>query len=165
MGWKCFGMRQKEQDPDCSQVDWKDLCQQLRPRRSRSRRHSKRKKKRSRSRKRRRRSPSSSSRSSSSSSSKSRGERCGSKSKSERCEEASDSSVPTKTASNPAIEKAKQEAFKKVLQLKDADIEVDERRRQWRSLLREWHPDKHEDKEVATAIFQFIQKAKSLVNV
>merc|ERR1711972_1180837 len=101
MGWKCFGMRQKEQDPDCSQVDWKDLCQQLRPRRSRSRRHFKRKKKRSRSRKRRRRSPSSSSRSSSSSSSKS-----------ERCEEASDSSVPTKTASNPAIEKAKQEAFK-----------------------------------------------------
>ena len=32
---------------------------------------------------------------------------------------------------------------------------------EWRSLLRSWHPDKNPEKaEVATAVFQFLQKAR-----
>ena len=34
------------------------------------------------------------------------------------------------------------------------------KRQEWRSLLRSWHPDKNPEKaEVATAVFQFLQKA------
>lgn len=38
--------------------------------------------------------------------------------------------------------------------------------KEWRSLLREWHPDKNRDKvDVATAVFQFLQKGKRLIDV
>lgn len=64
---------------------------------------------------------------------------------------------------NPAHDKAKHEALQKIIELRDADLAIDERRRQWRALLREWHPDKHDDKELATAVFQFLQKAKGMI--
>ena len=36
--------------------------------------------------------------------------------------------------------------------------------KEYRELLRQWHPDKNPDKvEVATAVFQFLQKAKPMI--
>lgn len=38
--------------------------------------------------------------------------------------------------------------------------------KEWRSLLRAWHPDKNPDRvEVATAVFQFLQKGKLLLDM
>ena len=40
------------------------------------------------------------------------------------------------------------------------------RAKEWRTLLRQWHPDKNPDKmEVATAVFQFLQKGRTLVTL
>jgi curved DNA-binding protein CbpA len=40
----------------------------------------------------------------------------------------------------------------------------DARSKEFRQLLRNWHPDKNPDKvEVATAVFQFLQKGKRLL--
>merc|ERR1712066_912726 len=106
--------------------------------------------------------------SSSSSDSKGKRKRGGSEQKSAGADpvDVSDTDTPaSKPEENPAIEKAKSEALREVVKLKDADITPDERRRQWRALLRAWHPDKYKDKEVATAVFQFLQKAKSMLNM
>lgn len=66
--------------------------------------------------------------------------------------------------SNPEIDKAKAEVLEKLLQLKTVEP-TDARIRCWRALLREWHPDKNPDRvEVATAVFQFLQKGKSLID-
>jgi len=146
-----------------SQMEWDDLCKMLR-RRKRSRSRSK-----SRKRGRKRRKSSSSSSSSSSSDARSKSKPRGSKSKSPGASarastiDVSDSDKPEKREVNPEIEKAKSEALQKVLNLKNADLTQQDRSRQWRALLREWHPDKHENKELATAVFQFLQKAKSLI--
>jgi len=41
----------------------------------------------------------------------------------------------------------------------------EQRIKDWRALLREWHPDKNPDRtEVATAVFQFLQKGKLLID-
>lgn len=66
--------------------------------------------------------------------------------------------------SNPEVEKAKSEVLEKLLKLKE--IEPKEARiKEWRALLRAWHPDKNPDRvEVATAVFQFLQKGKALID-
>lgn len=67
-------------------------------------------------------------------------------------------------ALNPEVEKAKAEVLAKLLKLKEIDPR-DSRIREWRALLREWHPDKNPDRtEVATAVFQFLQKGKALID-
>lgn len=63
------------------------------------------------------------------------------------------------------IEEAKKEALAKLTLLQGVEPK-EERAKQWRLLLRNWHPDKNPDKsEVATAVFQFLQKGKSLINL
>jgi len=78
--------------------------------------------------------------------------------------EASSSAAQDKAPANPEVETAKAEVLQKMMKLqKIADRET--RIRDWRALLREWHPDKNPDRtEVATAVFQFLQKAKSLID-
>jgi len=66
---------------------------------------------------------------------------------------------------NSEVEVAKREAVLKLQELQSIDNK-DERAKQWRLLLRNWHPDKNPDKaEVATEVFQFLQKGKSLINL
>merc|ERR1712187_1071442 len=52
------------------------------------------------------------------------------------------------TTTNSEFEKSKQEALNKVIRLRDSGLDVEETRRQWRTILREYHPDKHADKEL-----------------
>lgn len=63
-------------------------------------------------------------------------------------------------AVNPEIEKAKHEALQRLMTLKSLEAK-DARMKEWRLLLREWHPDKNPDRvEIATAVFQYLQKGK-----
>jgi len=65
---------------------------------------------------------------------------------------------------SPEIEKAKAEALDKLLKLKSVEPK-DARMKEWRALLREWHPDKNPERvEVATAVFQFLQKGKLVLD-
>merc|ERR1712194_927073 len=106
-------------------------------------------------------------RSSSSSSSKASPKRKNHKKKRSR----SSSSSPEKTfdqvasavaSSNTELDKLKNGALQKLLKIKDEAPGT--RKKSWRSLLLEWHPDKHpDDTENATAVFQFLQKAKPLL--
>lgn len=65
---------------------------------------------------------------------------------------------------NPEVEAAKTEALEKLQQLRELQPR-DARLREWRVLLRQWHPDKNPDRvEVATAVFQFLQKGKALID-
>lgn len=65
---------------------------------------------------------------------------------------------------NPEVEKAKGEVLEKLLKLREVEPK-EERIKRWRALLREWHPDKNLDRaEVATAVFQFLQKGKQLID-
>lgn len=149
---KCYAPREVAKD-----MDWADVCKQFRGGRSRSR-----------GRRKKRRKSSSSSSSSSSASKKSKRSVSSSSSKSSSRKKkggTKDTEADADAApKNPELEKAKHEALEKVLSLKNSDLNVEEKKRQWRSLLREWHPDKHSDKELATAVFQYLQKAKSLMN-
>eukprot|EP00404_Azadinium_spinosum_P005102 CAMPEP_0180472184 /NCGR_PEP_ID=MMETSP1036_2-20121128/29509_1 /TAXON_ID=632150 /ORGANISM="Azadinium spinosum, Strain 3D9" /LENGTH=355 /DNA_ID=CAMNT_0022479419 /DNA_START=101 /DNA_END=1168 /DNA_ORIENTATION=+ len=66
---------------------------------------------------------------------------------------------------SPEIEKAKAEALEKLMKLRDVEPK-ETRMKDWRALLRQWHPDKNPDRvEVATAVFQFLQKGKLLLDV
>lgn len=57
------------------------------------------------------------------------------------------------------------EALQKLTKLQGIEPK-EERAKQWRLLLRTWHPDKNPDKlEVATAVFQFLQKGKTLLSL
>lgn len=77
-------------------------------------------------------------------------------------EPATGSSVHSGPVSSPAIEKAKSEALAKLMKLREMK-EHSARMREWRALLRAWHPDKNPDNlEVATAVFKFLQKGKAL---
>jgi len=68
------------------------------------------------------------------------------------------------TKTNPEVEKAKAEALEKLLKLQEVESK-EQRMKEWRTLLREWHPDKNPDRtEVATAVFQFLQKGKQLLD-
>mmetsp|Transcript_90315 Transcript_90315/g.229662 ORF Transcript_90315/g.229662 Transcript_90315/m.229662 type:complete len:265 (+) Transcript_90315:162-956(+) len=70
---------------------------------------------------------------------------------------------PSASSENPEAEKAKHEALERLTKLK-ALPDKDARMREWRALLREWHPDKNPDRvEVATAVFQFLQKGKVML--
>mmetsp|Transcript_139215 Transcript_139215/g.259637 ORF Transcript_139215/g.259637 Transcript_139215/m.259637 type:complete len:381 (-) Transcript_139215:106-1248(-) len=65
---------------------------------------------------------------------------------------------------NPEVEKAKAEALERLMKLQSVEPK-EARMKQWRELLRQWHPDKNADRaEVATAVFQFLQKAKPMVD-
>merc|ERR1712217_807986 len=64
---------------------------------------------------------------------------------------------------NPDAEKAKAEALEQLQKINAVDSR-EERFKQWRALLRRWHPDKNLDRpEVATAVFRFLQKGKRLL--
>lgn len=104
------------------------------------------------------------SKSSSSESSSSSVEDVPSKSKgTDKDDEGGQSGAKDKEPTNPEIESAKAEALKELMKLKD--IEPREvRLKEFRTLLRQWHPDKNPDRqEVATAVFQFLQKGKLLI--
>merc|ERR1712039_67227 len=61
------------------------------------------------------------------------------------------------------VEEAKAGALAELMKVKN--LPKDKRLPQWRALLRAWHPDKNPDKvEVATAVFQFLQKGRKLIN-
>lgn len=54
--------------------------------------------------------------------------------------------------------------MQKLLKLKEVEP-IQARMKEYRELLRQWHPDKNPDKvEVATAVFQFLQKAKPMID-
>jgi len=64
---------------------------------------------------------------------------------------------------NPDIDKAKKEALEQLLKLKSVESR-EQRMKEWRELLRHWHPDKNPHRtEVATAVFQFLQKGKPML--
>jgi len=66
-------------------------------------------------------------------------------------------------AQSAALEAAKADALKELLELKKIQ-DASERNKQFRALLRAWHPDKNPERsEVATAVFQFLQKGKNLL--
>lgn len=66
-------------------------------------------------------------------------------------------------AKDPEVEKAKAASLEKLLKLQGVEP-LQERMKEYRQLLRQWHPDKNPDKvEVATAVFQFLQKAKPMI--
>ncbi|CAE7242073.1 Sacs [Symbiodinium sp. CCMP2592] len=64
-----------------------------------------------------------------------------------------------------AIESAKREVLQQLENLKKVEPK-EQRMKEWRSLLRSWHPDKNPEKaEVATQVFQFLQKGKLLLGL
>lgn len=66
-------------------------------------------------------------------------------------------------ASNPEVEQAKSEALEQLMQLRSVEPK-ETRMKEWRALLRKWHPDKNPERtEVATAVFQFLQKGKPVL--
>lgn len=68
----------------------------------------------------------------------------------------------SKTA-DPEVDAAKREVLQRLMALK-AVQPSDARMREWRLLLREWHPDKNPERvELATAVFQFLQKGRSIL--
>lgn len=70
--------------------------------------------------------------------------------------------APT-TEEEKQIEVAKQEALVQLEKLRKMEPK-EARMKEWRILLREWHPDKNPEKQqVATAVFQFLQKGKALL--
>lgn len=102
-------------------------------------------------------------RSSSSSSSRSRG-RGGKKEGSAGSAGGASALASAKDGDPPEIAKAKGEAAAELMKLKSVEPR-EKRMKDWRALLRNWHPDKNPDRvEVATAVFQFLQKAKPLLD-
>lgn len=65
----------------------------------------------------------------------------------------------------PEIAQAKKQVLAKLTVMKNI-VEKEQRQKEFRQLLREWHPDKNPERiEMATAVFQFLQKGKSLLNL
>lgn len=65
----------------------------------------------------------------------------------------------------PEIALAKKQVLAKLTVMKNI-VEKESRQKEFRQLLREWHPDKNPERiEMATAVFQFLQKGKSLLNL
>eukprot|EP00927_Polykrikos_kofoidii_P022177 TRINITY_DN20754_c0_g2_i1.p1 TRINITY_DN20754_c0_g2~~TRINITY_DN20754_c0_g2_i1.p1 ORF type:complete len:313 (-),score=36.41 TRINITY_DN20754_c0_g2_i1:170-1108(-) len=121
---------------------------------SKSRKKSSPARKRKRRRRRRRRSSSTSSSSESRQRSRSRGRGT-----------ASAGEDPPTVETNPEVDAAKKEALVKLQDLRKLEPK-EARMKEWRSLLRAWHPDKNPDRtEVATAVFQFLQKGKLLLDM
>merc|ERR1711862_845603 len=64
------------------------------------------------------------------------------------------------TADPPEIAQAKKQVLAKLTTMKNIEPKED-RAKEFRQLLREWHPDKNPDRiDMATAVFQFLQKGK-----
>lgn len=73
--------------------------------------------------------------------------------------------APSKVAEPPEIAMAKKQVLAKLTVLKNVEPK-EQRAKDFRLLLREWHPDKNPERpEMATAVFQFLQKGKSLLNL
>jgi len=71
---------------------------------------------------------------------------------------------PQRSAGNPEVEAAKGEALEHLMKLRSVEPR-EARMSEWRALLRKWHPDKNPDRvEVATAVFQFLQKGKAILD-
>lgn len=65
---------------------------------------------------------------------------------------------------NPEVEAAKAEALEELMKLRSVEPK-EARMSEWRVLLRKWHPDKNPDRvEIATAVFQFLQKGKAILD-
>lgn len=65
---------------------------------------------------------------------------------------------------DPEVEAAKAEALEQLMKLRGVEPK-EARMTEWRALLRKWHPDKNPDRvEVATAVFQFLQRGKALLD-
>lgn len=78
--------------------------------------------------------------------------------------EDSGTSAPASGAKSE-IDKAKAGALEQLTRLQTVEPK-EVRMSEFRALLREWHPDKNPDRvEVATAVFQFLQKGKALINM
>lgn len=102
----------------------------------------------------------------SSSSSSSRKRSASSDSKSSDCRIGGVTAPPAATAKqgNPEVEKAKSEALEELMRLRTVESK-EARMSEWRALLRKWHPDKNPDRvEVATEVFQFLQKGKAILD-
>jgi len=68
-------------------------------------------------------------------------------------------------AGNKEVDDAKKDALKKLTTLQKIP-DKDMRLKEWRALLRAWHPDKNPDNvELATVVFQFLQKGKALLDI
>jgi len=101
-------------------------------------------------------------RSSSSSSSRSRSSKS-SKSSRGAADASTGAGKESEAPKDPEVEKAKAESLQKLMKLKTVEP-IQARMKEYRELLRQWHPDKNPDKvEVATAVFQFLQKAKPMI--
>lgn len=65
---------------------------------------------------------------------------------------------------DPEVDAAKAEALDELLKLRSVEPK-EARMTEWRALLRKWHPDKNPDRvEVATAVFQFLQRGKAILD-
>eukprot|EP00927_Polykrikos_kofoidii_P049230 TRINITY_DN4331_c0_g1_i5.p1 TRINITY_DN4331_c0_g1~~TRINITY_DN4331_c0_g1_i5.p1 ORF type:complete len:1022 (-),score=173.36 TRINITY_DN4331_c0_g1_i5:107-3094(-) len=68
-------------------------------------------------------------------------------------------------AEPPEIQQAKKQVLAKLTVMRSLEPK-EQRAKAFRELLREWHPDKNPERiEMATAVFQFLQKGKSLLNL
>eukprot|EP00931_Biecheleriopsis_adriatica_P055381 TRINITY_DN3272_c0_g1_i5.p1 TRINITY_DN3272_c0_g1~~TRINITY_DN3272_c0_g1_i5.p1 ORF type:complete len:773 (+),score=131.25 TRINITY_DN3272_c0_g1_i5:168-2486(+) len=68
-------------------------------------------------------------------------------------------------AEDPETAMAKKRVLAKLTELQKVEPK-EARAKEFRILLRDWHPDKNpEKKDMATAVFQFLQKGKSLLNL
>ncbi|CAE8628821.1 unnamed protein product, partial [Polarella glacialis] len=66
---------------------------------------------------------------------------------------------------DPETAQAKKRVLAKLTELQKVEPK-EQRAKEFRTLLRDWHPDKNPEKlEMATAVFQFLQKGKSLLNL
>lgn len=66
---------------------------------------------------------------------------------------------------DPAIAHEKKKVLAKLTVMKNIEPK-EQRMKEFRQMLREWHPDKNPERiEMATAVFQFLQKGKSLLNL
>jgi len=91
-----------------------------------------------------------------------------SSSKSSDCQIGDVSAAPAssskKRSTDPEIEKAKSEALQELMRLRGVEPK-ETRMSEWRALLRKWHPDKNPERvEVATEVFQFLQKGKAILD-
>lgn len=78
--------------------------------------------------------------------------------------EAQDGATKLAATGNAEIDKAKADALQQLTRLQSVEPR-ELRMTEYRALLREWHPDKNLDRvETATAVFQFLQKGKALIN-
>lgn len=117
---------------------------------SRSRSRSRRKKKKKKKKKEKRRKRKSSRSDSSSSSSRSR-------------RGAASAARAAGSGDSEAVKRAKTLVLNKLVELQKMESK-EQRMKEFRTLLRRWHPDKNtEDTELATEVFQFIQKGRSLL--